>query len=73
MREIELQHNNGTYYTIEFDFTKGFAGTYFDAPEEHELTLYDIYDEEGEIVKDKSIYSYFDEEIYDLINAGEFD
>ena len=69
-----MNYNTITELTTLLSLTsKGFAGTYFDAPEEHELTLYDIYDEEGEIVKDKSIYSYFDEEIYDLINAGEFD
>lgn len=73
MKEIELQYIDSKYYTILFDFRKGHAGTYFDPPEEHDLNIYRIYDENGVETKDISILDYFDEEIYDLINYGHFD
>lgn len=71
--ELEIQHANGQFYTIDFDFSRGSCGTYFDAPEPHDLEINCIYDEKGVETEDVKIYDYFDQDIYDKINCGYFD
>jgi len=71
--ELELEYTSGEYFTVEFDFSRGSYGTYFDPPEPHDVEIYAVYDEDGVETKDVKIFDYFDEVIYDKINRGDFD
>lgn len=69
---LELQYTDGDFYEVEFDFERGYEGSYTQAPEPHTVEIEAIYDDTGDLVKDCTIESYFDQEIYDMIDRLDF-
>lgn len=70
---IELEYIDGEYYEIDFRYTKGSLGDYYNAPEPHKVEIEAIYNGLFDLVENKEIYEYFNQEIYDLIDRGELD
>ncbi len=69
---LELQYTDSDFYEVHFDFERGYEGSYTQAPEPHTLEIEAIYDDTGDLVEDCTIESYFDQEIYDMIDRLDF-
>ena len=69
---VELQYSEGDFYEVEFSFERGDLGDYYNAPEPHTVEIEAIYNDIGELVEDCSIQSYFEDEIYDMVDRLDF-
>ena len=68
----ELQYTDGDFYEVHFDFERGYEGSYTQAPEPHTVEINAIYDDLGESVRDCTIQSYFEDEIYYMVDRLDF-
>jgi len=68
----EIEYNEKTY-EVQFEIILGSYGDYFNPPEPPEINIESVVDEDGKEIKDYSVYSYADEEIYYRLNDGCFD
>ena len=69
---LELEYTTGDFYEVHFDFERGNLGDYNNAPEPHTLEIEAIYNDLGESVNDCTIESYFEQEIYDMVDRLDF-
>lgn len=69
---LELEYTTGDFYEIDFEFERGYEGSYTQAPEPHTIDIYAIYDESGNSVDDCTIKTYFEDEIYYMVDNLDF-
>lgn len=64
---IEIQYDDHIY-EVEFDYSLGKAGTYFDPPEPHDVEILEVYDENGKLITNAEILEYIDQETYEYVD-----